>query len=315
VGGGGLRWIGAALCLAALPVHAFELDLPRTATLTASRDSALDQVGIPIGPFVQGVLDTRQFEGEVTRRAYRINAPGLTPLQILAPLRQQVEEAGFNLVLDCNQITCGGYDFRFAIDVLPAPNMYVNIRNFHFLTAIDDAGGEAITLLASAANGAGYLQVIRAGAIDTGATGRPDVTSEPTVAAQPPTADTDVAGTLLSNGFMVLHDIDFAVGTTSLDGQTSPELAALAELLAERPSLRLAIVGHTDTLGGLSANIAVSRARAQSVRDRLIQEYGVAPNQIEAEGTGYLAPRASNLTTEGREANRRVEVVVVSDDG
>lgn len=306
----GARGLCIAMCLAAWPVQALQLELPRAATPTASRDSTLDQINIPIGPFADGALTTQQFEGEVTRRAYRINAPGLTPLQILAPLRAQVEAAGFALVLDCNQDSCGGYDFRFAIDVLPAPNMYVNIRSFHFVTGINAASGEAITLLASAANSAGYLQIVRAGSIDAGAVISPQTPETPI--ANP--SDNSLTSQLLAQGSMVLHDIEFAVGTTSLDGQTSSALSALADLMAARPGLRVAVVGHTDTAGGLEANIAVSRARAQSVRNKLISDYGVAPDRVEAEGMGYLAPRASNLTVEGREANRRVEVIVVSED-
>lgn len=315
MGCGGLRWVGVALCLLAWPVQALQLELPRNAGQTAARDSVLDQASIPVGPFSEGTLETRQFEGEVKRRAYKINSPGVTPLQILAPLRQQIEDAGFDLVLDCNQITCGGYDFRFAVEVLPAPNMYVNIRAFHFLTAIDEQRGEAITLLASAAESAVYLQIIRAGSTEQASGPSPD----PNVAAGPQAPDSEthvqeIAAQLLKNGFVVLHDIDFAVGTTALDDQPSAELAALAALLIERPSLRVAVVGHTDTAGGLEANIAISRTRAQSVRKRLVEEYGADPTRVAAQGMGYLAPKGSNLTIQGRAENRRVEVIVISED-
>lgn len=312
---GGSRWMGVALCLLAWPVHAFQLELPRTARQTAARDSALDQVLVPVGPFVDGALETLKIEGRVTRRAYRLNSPGLTPLQILAPLRQQIEDAGFDLVLDCNQITCGGYDFRFATEVLPAPNMYVNIRAFHFLTGINAQDDAAITLLASSSGGAAYLQIIQAGAVSQEVTEtRSPVASVEPDPAQPELPVETLAARLLEKGSFVLRDIDFTVGSTTLDDQQSVELAALASLLADRPTLRIAIVGHTDTAGGLDVNIAVSRARAQSVRTRLIDTYGVDPERIEAEGMGYLAPIASNLTAEGREANRRVEVILISED-
>ena len=75
--------------------------------------------------------------------------------------------------------------------------------------------------------------------------------------------------------------------------------------------MRIALVGHTDTVGGLEANINVSRARARSVRQRLIESYGIAEERLDAEGMGYLAPVASNLTAEGRDQNRRVEVVLL----
>lgn len=311
---GGLRNGFAALLLSALPVAALQLDLPQNARQTAARDSALDQVLIPLTPFHDGTLETRQIEGDVKRRAYRLASSGLTPLQILAPLRQQVEAAGFELVLDCNQITCGGYDFRFAIEVLPAPNMYVNIRAFHYVSAIDPRSGAAITLLASASDGAAYLQIIEAGTVTQGLRQtRPQVDGYVPDPAQPELPAETLAGRLLDMGSVVLHDIDFEVGTTTLDDAPSAELAGLAALLSDRPDLRIAVVGHTDTAGGLEVNIAVSRARAQAVRARLIEGYGADPDRVDAEGMGYLAPRASNLTAEGREKNRRVEVILLSE--
>jgi len=311
VRGGKAWWFCLALCLAAWPALGLQLDLPLNARQTASRDSAHDQIGIPVGPFAQGAVQTRRFEGKITRRAYRINAPGLTPLQILAPLREQIKNAGFDLVLDCNQISCGGYDFRFAIEVLPAPNMYVNIRAFHFITAINPQTDQAITLLASAADGAGYLQIMRVGMIDAAAPPNPTAPVQPVT----PVTAQEFAEQLLANGHVVLQKLDFASGTTSLGDQRSLALEALAALMNARPALRVAVVGHTDTVGGLAANIALSRALAQAVRTALIEIHGADGARIEAEGMGYLAPFASNLTAEGREANRRVEVIVVGEDG
>ena len=84
------------------------------------------------------------------------------------------------------------------------------------------------------------------------------------------------------------------------------------ETLRSDGTLRIALVGHTDATGSLEANVAVSRARAVSVRERLIADYGVDATQMDAEGMGYLAPVASNLTPDGRERNRRVEAVLLN---
>jgi outer membrane protein OmpA-like peptidoglycan-associated protein len=72
----------------------------------------------------------------------------------------------------------------------------------------------------------------------------------------------------------------------------------------------VALVGHTDTSGGLETNIVISRRRAEQVRSVLLGQYDVPREQVTAEGVGYLSPRASNLTEAGQQANRRVEVVV-----
>jgi OOP family OmpA-OmpF porin len=70
-------------------------------------------------------------------------------------------------------------------------------------------------------------------------------------------------------------------------------------------------VGHTDSRGGAESNVALSEARAQAVRDHLVERLGADPAQVETAGIGFLAPRATNATGEGREANRRVEVVLL----
>ena len=288
-----------ALMLSATPVLPLQLDLPQTARQTAERDSALAQVALPVAPYGADGLDAVRIEGPVQRRAYRVASQGLTPLQLLAPLRTQIEAAGYEVVLDCDQDSCGGFDFRFAIEVLPAPNMYVNIRAYHFLSARHRATEDAVTLLASTATGAAYLQIIQVGPSSGGA-----------VRGGAGFAKGDEAAA----GCNVVHSIEFAVGTTTLSDAPSPEMAELAALMQDRPGLEIAIVGHTDTAGGLDANINVSRARAAAVRTRLIEAYGIDPARSEAAGMGYLAPRASNLTPDGREANRRVEVIVVRED-
>ena len=87
---------------------------------------------------------------------------------------------------------------------------------------------------------------------------------------------------------------------------------SLADFLLAHPDISVAVVGHTDSVGSQDINIALSRQRAAAVRQRLIDAYDVDPAQVQAEGMGYLAPVASNLTAEGRELNRRVEAVLLS---
>ncbi|MDP5359491.1 MAG: OmpA family protein, partial [Paracoccaceae bacterium] len=89
-------------------------------------------------------------------------------------------------------------------------------------------------------------------------------------------------------------------------------LRDLADYLLLHPDRTVALVGHTDSAGSLATNIALSKRRAGSVLERLVTVYGVARRQLEAEGMGYLAPVSSNLTEAGREANRRVEVIITS---
>lgn len=301
-----------ALLLLAGPLWALDFTLPATARQTVERNTGPDIYAAPVGVFADGSVPTLRIEGDVARSAWRLDSPGLTPFQVMRPLRAQLEEAGFDLVLDCDQDACGGFDFRFATETLPGPNMYVNIRAFHFVTGLrgaDGEGQEAVTLFASTSATSAYVQIIHAGAASAA---QPRVE---TTAGVPITTDAEIAGglaaQLLARGSAVLSDLDFGTGNTELGPGPFASLGELAAFLAAEPELRVALVGHTDTVGGLEPNIAISRQRAASVRARLIEEFSVSPDRMDAEGMGYLAPVASNLDAAGRDANRRVEVVLL----
>ncbi|MEN9060579.1 OmpA family protein [Ponticoccus litoralis] len=110
----------------------------------------------------------------------------------------------------------------------------------------------------------------------------------------------------------MLSDVVFAFGSSELGTEEIASLDAIADWLALNPNRKVLIVGHTDATGSLDANRAVSLSRAQSAVRYLRERRGTNPAQIAAEGAGYMAPVASNLTPEGREANRRVEAVLLS---
>ena len=122
----------------------------------------------------------------------------------------------------------------------------------------------------------------------------------------------DLAGALRTKGHVVLTDLEFETGSSALGAGNFASLDRLAGFMAAEPGARVALVGHTDSIGGLAGNIALSKRRAQSVRQRLIEAHGIDGARMQAEGMGYLSPVASNLEPEGREANRRVEVILLS---
>lgn len=291
--------------LSGLPVMAFELHLGEGATQVSDRPSAYDSYHLPVGVWEAGALPTQVVEGAISRQTWRIDKSAVTTLQILAPLRAQLIEAGFDLVLECQDSSCGGFDFRFATEVIPAPDMYVDIRNYRFLSA--QRGDEALSLIVSRTNAAGFVQVIHVAAPEQAALAvvadlASGLTGEGTG---------DLASALAQQGFALIRGADFDSGSVALSDTADADLAVLAQFAADHPKSGLMIVGHTDAQGALATNISLSKQRAQAVRTRLIERFGVHPAQVQAEGMGYLAPRHSNLDARGREANRRVEVVLL----
>jgi len=88
-------------------------------------------------------------------------------------------------------------------------------------------------------------------------------------------------------------------------------LKQVAQVIKDAPQIHVRIEGHTDNVGKLSTNMAVSQARADSVRDFLVKQ-GVDQKQLVALGYGPTRPIASNSTKAGRSLNRRVEFRIVN---
>lgn len=294
--------------LACLAAPAAALDLPRGAVSDGPILREPDSYALPVGAWNDGLVPVEVIEGRVTRQAWRVPVEGLTTLQLMAPLRDQLIAQGYEVLFDCIATTCGGFDFRFSIDVLPAPQMFVDLARYRFLSASRDADGAraVVSILASRSDSAGYIQIVQAGAAA--------VQARITTSAQRVTsaASLSLGDALETDGRFILSDLAFQTGSSALGDGPFESLETLAGYLKANPDRRVALVGHTDATGSLDANIALSKRRAGSVRQRLIEAHGVPSGQMAAEGMGYLAPVTSNLTEAGRDANRRVEVILTS---
>ena len=297
----------------ALPVLAADLSLPDNARQTVERDVVLGSYDVPLGGFENGIIPTRTIEGQVNTQAWRIEASDLTTLQILGPLRAQLTDAGFTILFDCASDACGGFDFRFATDVLPAPGMYVDISDYRFVSAAIgpiEALGEVITLLVSRSSTAGFVQIVHTGQSESVSV-RPANSSSQISSQNTPDSAANLATVLMEQGHVILPDLSFNTGSSELSNGEFVSLESLAAYLSKNPDIKIALVGHTDSQGALSSNILLSKRRAQSVLERLVDVYAIPRWQMQAEGMGYLAPVASNLTPEGRELNRRVEAILL----
>ena len=297
--------------LVASGAQAQGLSFPSNATLVRETSESFDSYAMPVGPWHDGTMATETVEGALLQQAWRIAATGLTSLQLIPPLRDQLRNDGFTIVYECQDQACGGFDFRFATQVMSPPDMQVNLGDFRYLAARreTDEGPELLSVIASRSANAGFVQVTRVGAkkADAVQTDAPAMRAP----AQGATAH-DFGQSLLATGHAVLEGLAFETGSAQLAAGDYEVLQTLADFLAAMPDLVVALVGHTDSSGSLDGNIALSKRRAGSVLERLVSDYGVPRRQLDAQGMGYLAPLATNLTEEGRQANRRVEVIITS---
>lgn len=310
------RIFGFALC-AIWPanVNAQALDFPDSAVMVDRRSRETVQVKFPIGPFDDDKVPFALVGGALQSEVWKVRQPSLSTNQIAGDLREQLVVQGYQIILDCRNDDCGGYDFRYELDLVPEPVMHVDLGDFRYVTAVRETAEsqQYIGLMISRTPTGGLVQVDRQ--VEPGFISADVVTPAQDTAQEanrPAVQGTDVETALRQDGRLSLDDLSFGTGSSELSQGQYDSLTKLAAFLKANSDQTVALVGHTDAVGSLSANVALSTRRAASVMERLATAYGVPRSQMEAEGVGYLSPRASNLTEEGRRTNRRVEVILTS---
>lgn len=121
-------------------------------------------------------------------------------------------------------------------------------------------------------------------------------------------ATRDSARGLIAN----MSDVLFKSGSFELLPGARERLAKISGIVLAYPTLHLQVEGHTDSVGSDEYNQELSEHRAEAVRDYLVQQ-GISADSIGARGLGKTEPIASNETAEGRQQNRRVELVLSGD--
>jgi OOP family OmpA-OmpF porin len=114
---------------------------------------------------------------------------------------------------------------------------------------------------------------------------------------------------LSTTGHAVVNGILFETGKSDVKPESSAALQEVANLLKQDPALKVYVVGHTDNVGALAANLDLSRLRAAAVVAVLTTQYAIPADRLAPFGAGPYAPLASNEFEDGRSANRRVEIV------
>ncbi|MCP5036906.1 MAG: OmpA family protein [Rhodobacteraceae bacterium] len=315
-----MRWvtlISAGLSCFAAQAGAQGLELPAPATRTFEQVEVDGAYSMPVGPWFEGRIETLPLSGTFSLEAWRLAGNGHASQRMMNNLAGQLKAAGYEVLYQCADSECGGFDFRFGTLVAGEPKMHVDLGDYQYLAAHKpgEDGGDYTALLISRSLGAGFVQIARVGPARGEAVtiDNPTLTSTMTEPAnQVADPDAKIAEQLELNGFAVLTDLVFETGSSDLGSGPFDSLSQLAAYLADHPDRSVALVGHTDAEGPLAINIILSKRRATSVRARLIEQHDLPGEQMVAEGVGFLAPLSSNLTDAGRTQNRRVEVVLTS---
>lgn len=119
----------------------------------------------------------------------------------------------------------------------------------------------------------------------------------------------DLYDRLARDGRAAIQGILFATNSDRIRPESTPALEEIGNMLQAHPILRLSIEGHTDGDGEEAYNQTLSEQRAAAVKTFLVETYGIQPDRLQTAGFGESTPAADNATPEGRQQNRRVELV------
>jgi OOP family OmpA-OmpF porin len=119
----------------------------------------------------------------------------------------------------------------------------------------------------------------------------------------------DLYDRLARDGRVATQGILFGSGSDRIRPESTPTLKEIGTMLEEHPELRLSIEGHTDSDGDDAFNQDLSERRAAAVKTYLVEQFAIDNSRLETAGFGESNPVAGNDTAEGKQQNRRVELV------
>ncbi|TQM94071.1 OmpA family protein [Roseinatronobacter monicus] len=314
----------------ALPVYA---DEPGTDNPLVSRYSGAvmhgylereyDAVSLPSGPLHIEAYHNRRgwdaeilqaveipLEGRVTWITYQ--APeNRSVLEILRNYQQALVADGFDLQFECVDRTgCGSWMSKYVRDMVMPRSYQRQLRrsmvpptSFHGRASLagreNQAGSAHVFLFIMDMDQPVIHKVVvegvamQAGLVETGVR----------------SAD-ELQASLTTVGKAIIDGIFFEHDSADIRPESIDALAQMAQLLENNPDINVLVVGHTDNQGSFDYNADLSLRRAEAVRRALASDYGITTNRMVAKGASFMAPVASNTSEEGRELNRRVELVL-----
>ena len=124
-------------------------------------------------------------------------------------------------------------------------------------------------------------------------------------------AGADTRNKLITEGRFVTNGILFDVNSDNIKPESGTVLKEMATTLQENPTVRVKIIGHTDSDGADAANLTLSQKRAAAVKTALSSFYGIDANRMETDGKGESQPLNKNATSAEKAQNRRVEFIKI----
>ena len=121
----------------------------------------------------------------------------------------------------------------------------------------------------------------------------------------------DLRRKLIEEGSVSTNGILFDSGSANIQPQSYGLIRQISQVLQQETAMKLNIIGHTDADGSDEANLALSKKRADAVREALISVYNISGDRLQTDGKGESVPLGDNKTADGKAQNRRVEFIKI----
>lgn len=266
-----------------------------------------DEYPLIVGPYQKKAFTkTQTLQGKITHFHYK-DPENRSTLEIARSYQQALEKAGFQILFACSAKECGDtnhYEMEqwlgeWCADGSGVSNCKPEPMRYFAAKLARPAGDVYVAVkvehpLFDSARAGTYLNIIETKPMETG---------NVTVNAAALAAD------ISATGHTPIYGIYFDTGKSDVRPESDTTLAEIAKLLTSNSQLKLLVVGHTDNVGTVAANMTLSKQRADAVVAALTSKYRVIAARLQSGGAGPLAPIATNRTDEGRAKNRRVELV------
>jgi outer membrane protein OmpA-like peptidoglycan-associated protein len=244
-----------------------------------------------------------KLQGRATEVRYEVPA-GRSSLEVFTNYDLALKGKGFETVFRCADKACftGSVNDLYLLEQQLDPTNGVSTAYSgharYLLAKLDRPEGYVYTsVFAGEENGQTvvFLRVLEAKSMET----------DRIVAVKAQEMKSDLETT----GRINLYGIQFDFDQATIKPESKPTLDEIAKLLAEKPDLRLDIVGHTDGQGTEAYNLDLSNRRAANVVAALVGTYAIDQERLSSRGAGMSQPIAPNNNEEGRAKNRRVELI------
>jgi outer membrane protein OmpA-like peptidoglycan-associated protein len=293
-------------------------------SLVAYADINFDQETLPLtnqiedDHFVKG----ETVEGKITRLVY-LAPPGKTGLEVTRNYQLALTKAGLTVRFSCEKDKCSDGSSRiqqpfvgYANGMKQLPS-YGGFEDLGFVVLNDGVSPHYFWGVLPVDGRPVYVSVFTNDVNapdDSPLKGRVgtfiEIVEPKPMEANKVSVDATAIGAGVANaGKIALYGIFFDTNKADLKPESKEQLSEIGKFLAMNKAIKVIVVGHTDNVGSIEANQALSQQRASAVAAALINNYQVAPGRILAKGVGNLCPVASNASEEGRAKNRRVELV------